>query len=682
MVEDLLSSDMPESVTRLVAERSEGNPLYAEEIVRMLIDRGVLRATESAKWELAQPVEEVEVPRSIHALIAARLDTLPAEEKTLVQDAAVAGRIFWLGAVTSLSDRPAVEVREAIGRLRVKEIVTPREPPVFSGELEFAFRHVLIRDVAYESLPKLQRAHKHVAVARWAEERAGDRARELAEVVAAHYLRANGYRDELGEAPDPELDDAAARWSLEAGERAWDLWQVEEAHRWFQVGLLLGERSGADPDRLAQIAEAVAVTSVGLMPTDDVIAAYRAAMDRYEALDREGDVGRMQVEIGYVLLTVARLEEAPEWVERGIAALERFGESADLAHALEVQGNLARRLGQAIQGEAPLRRAKEMAERVNAPVVRGHAAISLGIVLLHTGRVRDGIALMEEGFAIANDARHLDLRLRAHNALPSTLMDFAPDYDRGRRILLDGIELSRRSGRRDHEAWMWGNIGNYAFDQGRVDEMAQAVEMCREIGEAQANTYALASAAIGGGQAAFLQGDLETATALHAEGAHLLPPRTERQAVPFQYLLLGWIARARGDDEEELRIHREAIDLLGEDVMSGMVDELLSEHVRALVRGGLADEAGPHLETLRRVAADRPNAEGFLWWAEGVAHADPAKLRAAADRFAELGRRIDEGRVLVDLADAGVDREANLARARALFEACGAEVYLRQMAAS
>jgi tetratricopeptide (TPR) repeat protein len=442
---------------------------------------------------------------------------------------------------------------------------------------------------------------------------------------------------------------------------------------------MLGERSGADPDRLARIAEAVAVTSTGLMPTDDVVAAYRVAMDRYAALDRAGDVGRMQVEIGYVLLTVARLDEAPEWVERGIAALEGLGESPDLAHALEVQGNLVRRLGLAAEGEAPLRRSKEIAERVDAPVVQGHAAISLGIVLLHTGRVRDGIALMEEGFAIANEARHLDLRLRAHNALPSTLMDFAPDYERGRRILLDGIELSRRSGRRDHEAWMWGNIGNYAFDQGRLDEMTYAVEKCREIGEAQANDYALASAAIGGGQVAFLRADLEAATSLHAEGTRLLPPQTERQAVPFQYLLLGWIARARGRDEEELRIYREAIDLIGDDVVSGMVDELFSEHVRALVRGGFADEAGPHLETLRRVAVDRPNAEGFLWWAEGVAHADPAKLRAAADRFAELTRPIDEGRVRLDLADAGVDPDVNRAKARELFEACGAEVYLRQM---
>jgi class 3 adenylate cyclase/tetratricopeptide (TPR) repeat protein len=679
MVEDLLSSDLPPAVKRLVAERSEGNPLYAEEIVRMLIDRGVLRATEADGWELAQPLEEVEVPRSIHALIATRLDTLPAEEKTLVQDAAVAGRIFWLGAVAALSERPAADVREAIGRLRVKEIITPREPPVFSGELEFAFRHVLIRDVAYESLPKLLRASKHVAVARWAEERTGDRSKELAEVVGAHYLRAIEYRDELGEPADRGLDEAATRWAWEAGARAWDLWQQEEALRWFGDALRLGERSGADATRLADIAEATAVAADGLRPVDEVIDGYRDSLVRYEALSRDQDAGRMRVAIAYAMVTAARLEEAQAWIEEGIAILEEGGEGADLARALEILGNLLRRRGSPAEAEPPLRRAVEMAARVDAPVVQGHAAVSLGIVLLHLGRAPEGIELIEQGWEIANRAGHLELLLRVHNALPSTLMDYAPDYERGRRILMEGIELSRRSGRRDHEAWLWSNVGNYAFDQGRIDEMEHAAEMCTEIGRAHASPYALGAGTVVLAQAAFLRGDLDAARALIEETTRALHPREERQAVPYQYLPRGWIARARGDGEEELRWYLEAIDLLGDDVHGGMVDELLSETVRSLVRRGRGAEAAPHLESLRRVARGRPNAEASLWWAEGVAEGDPAKLQAAADRFAELTRPVDEGRCLLDLADVGADPVSNRARARELFAECGAEVYARQV---
>ncbi|MFB3739782.1 MAG: AAA family ATPase, partial [Candidatus Velamenicoccus archaeovorus] len=383
MVEDLLSSSLPPAVKRLVAERSEGNPLYAEEIVRMLIDRGALRAIDGG-WELARPLDQIEVPRSIHALIAARLDTLPQEEKAVVQDAAVSGRIFWLGAVSALSDRPE-QVRDALGRLRVKEVVTPREPPVFSGELEFAFRHVLIRDVAYESLPKLLRSRKHVELARWAGSRAGERSAEIAEVVGDHYLQAIGYREELGETADPELDAAASRWAAEAGERALELWQQEAAHLWFSEALRLGERGGAEPGRLASIAEAAAVTADGLAPYEMVVERYREAAGRYEALGREHDAARMQVAIGYSAITAARYADLRTWLVPGIERLERDGDGADLARALEVLGNYHRRVGEYTEGEPLLRRAVEMAARVDAPVVQGHATISLGIVLLYTG---------------------------------------------------------------------------------------------------------------------------------------------------------------------------------------------------------------------------------------------------------------------------------------------------------
>ncbi len=321
-----------------------------------------------------------------------------------------------------------------------------------------------------------------------------------------------------------------------------------------------------------------------------------------------------------------------------------------------------------------------MASQVDAPVVQGHAAVSLGIVLLYLGTVAEGIALMEEGYEIAARARDLGLLLRASSALASTLMDYAPDYERGRRILLDGIELSRRSGRRDHEVWMWSNIGNYAFDQGRIEELERAGEVCVEIGRSHSYPLGLGAGAMLLGQAAFLRGDLVAADRLAREAALALPAREEVQAAPFQSLLSGWIAKTRGDEDEELRRYFEGLDLLAENLRGGMVDELLCETVRALVRRDRAEEAKPHLESLRQVAPGRPNAEGFLWWAEGVAESDPEKLRAAANRFAELTRTIDEGRVLLDLADAGVDPTSNRARARELFDACGAQVYVRQVA--
>ena len=204
MLDDLLSGPIAPELKRSIVERSEGNPLYVEEIVRKLIDDGVLRATEASKWEVARPVADVELPRSIQGLISARLDGLPEDEKAVLQDAAVVGRVFWVGAVAQLAGKGIGDVRDALGRLRVKELVLPHEPSSFSDEYEFSFRHNLIRDGAYDSLPKTLRADKHAGVARWAERQAGDRADEIAELIASHLLEAIGYLDELGEVGDQD----------------------------------------------------------------------------------------------------------------------------------------------------------------------------------------------------------------------------------------------------------------------------------------------------------------------------------------------------------------------------------------------------------------------------------------------------------------------------------------------
>ena len=245
-------------------ERSEGNPLFVEEIVRKLIDDGVLRATGAATWEVAKPTTDVELPRSIQGLIATRLDGLPADEKAVMQDAAVVGRVFWSGAVATLGGRTPEQVRDALGRLRVKELVLHIDPPSLSGELEFTFRHALIRDGAYDSLPKSLRAAKHEQVARWAQMKAGDRADEIAELIATHELQALSYLDELGDTSSQrsELEASAFRWTRTAGARANALGLQAEASRWYRQALRLSEldrrrrgRSGRDrPDAGRSIA--------------------------------------------------------------------------------------------------------------------------------------------------------------------------------------------------------------------------------------------------------------------------------------------------------------------------------------------------------------------------------------------------------------------------------------------
>jgi predicted ATPase len=165
-----------------------GNPLNAEEFIRMLKDRELL-VQRGRTWELAVGAE-IPFPESVQGLIAARLDTLSPERKALLQDAAVLGKVFWAGAVAAMSRSDDAAVRDALHELTRKELVRTARQSSMEGESEYGFWHMLVRDVAYAQIPRAARAGKHVAAAEWIEERAGERAEDLADVLAYHYAEA------------------------------------------------------------------------------------------------------------------------------------------------------------------------------------------------------------------------------------------------------------------------------------------------------------------------------------------------------------------------------------------------------------------------------------------------------------------------------------------------------------
>ena len=198
---------------RAVLERAGGNPLYAEEFARLLADRGLSPAP--------AVLDEAMLPDSVQALIAARLDTLPPHRKSLVQDAAVVGKVFWAGALKQISGCQDAELDLALHEFARKELVRPARTTSMEGETEYSFWHVLVRDVAYSQIPRAERVRRHRAAAAWIEHKAGQRIEDLAEVLAHHYLQAleiamaAGDRGQAGELARP-----ARRFLTLAGERA------------------------------------------------------------------------------------------------------------------------------------------------------------------------------------------------------------------------------------------------------------------------------------------------------------------------------------------------------------------------------------------------------------------------------------------------------------------------------
>ncbi|MFN2470877.1 MAG: adenylate/guanylate cyclase domain-containing protein [Gaiellaceae bacterium] len=245
---------LPAEVQALVLERAGGNPLYAEEFVRMLEDRELL-VRKGRTLQLREGAE-IPFPDSLQALIAARLDTLRQERKALLQDAAVVGKVFWAGALAAIGDRDEQAVSSALHELARAELIRPVRQSTMAGEAEYSFWHVLVRDVAYGQIPRIARAAKHEAAAGWIERQAPERIDDLAEVLAHHYLQARqlflaGKPDEAA-----RLDEPARRFLAIAGDRALSL-DVAKAEAHYAQALALApadhpERAGL----LVQAAEA------------------------------------------------------------------------------------------------------------------------------------------------------------------------------------------------------------------------------------------------------------------------------------------------------------------------------------------------------------------------------------------------------------------------------------------
>jgi class 3 adenylate cyclase len=244
MLDELLVGDLPVQLRALVAERAEGNPFFVEELLRVLIDRGLL-SRRNGSWELTALPSEFAVPDTVHAVLAARIDLLGAAEKAALQAAAVIGRVFWTGAIYEL-----VEATPDLRVLEERDFVRRRPHSSMAGEREYVIKHALTREVADASLPSARRARMHAAFAAWLEQRAKGRD-ELASLLAHHYAGAVRSEDtDLAwaeeEAELERLRGKALRWLEAAAEVALRRCETEDALE------LLGEALSLEPDEETQ----------------------------------------------------------------------------------------------------------------------------------------------------------------------------------------------------------------------------------------------------------------------------------------------------------------------------------------------------------------------------------------------------------------------------------------------
>lgn len=442
-----LAPALPEAVGDQIVARAEGIPLYAVEMVRMLIDRGDL-AESGGVYNPTRPIAGIEVPDTLHSLIAARLDVLPETDRMVVQRASVLGKTFGAPDLSALVE--GVENLEArLRELVRREILTFNTDPRSPERGHYGFVQSLIREVAYQTLANADRGRLHLGAAQYFRS-LGDP--ELVDVIATHYVEA--YRA----APDPKLADEARAALIDAAERARSLGSPEQGRTLIETAVGITD-PGLERGKLVYRAGELAAAAG---QTEAAIAHFQNSLGELE--DDAELVTEVQVSMGVSYFLDGQLDEGRRLLED---ALEQIEDPSSEPRAADIYAQLGRLY--TFQGHWDLaddhcRRALATAERHERVVTIVDALVTRGVLALFLGRPHEAEALLQGGLKLAQKHDLASQQTRAYINLAANQMDTDPREALARARA--GLEIARRYGFRDGEAFLLGNSAESALHLG------------------------------------------------------------------------------------------------------------------------------------------------------------------------------------------------------------------------
>jgi class 3 adenylate cyclase/tetratricopeptide (TPR) repeat protein len=659
-----LVPDLPAAALSAIVARADGIPLYAVETVRMLLADGRLAEGDGGGYRTAAELGDLEVPDSLRSLITSRLDGLDPPDRKVIQDAAVLGQTFSVGALAELTGQPGENLEARLRQLVRRELLTLELDPRSPERGQFGFTQSLVREVAYSTLTRPQRRERHLAAARHLESSGGD---ELAGVLAGHYLAA--YQ---ASAPGAEADAVAAQARIAlraAADRASALGGHKQAADYLTQALAVTNTDGERAQLLERSAEEFELTG----RYDTAEKAIRAAIEGFRGSDDAASLARSRARLGQILVggghegaAVAELQEALSELPTDVEPRVRAELLSKLARALYRTDNWAAAIPVADEALA-------IAERHRLTRILAEALVSKGSALWTGTRITEAVALLRAGLELARRVGDSQIELRAAANLSLGLISEEGPPE-ALRVTRAALETARRVGDFPQVVWQTTNAAFYTFFSGEA--LAQPLAEVDDLlaldlaGSDRANLLRARAALIG-----LLAEDVEPTI---AEYLSFASPEAQKVSV-YRF----GAAIARGDYAAATRFGEQAnnerpeLGLAGPTVWTAVMSRDLENSRRLLGWMDRAPMIG-RLDTAQRVVAHAAVAA-----LEGrIAEAMP-NLRSGMAEMEELGDLYDYGIAALALIRA-VGPEVPEARdyavgAVGIFERMGSEPLAAQV---
>jgi class 3 adenylate cyclase/tetratricopeptide (TPR) repeat protein len=460
LVDDILQNvdNVPEVLRELITSRAEGNPYYVEELIKMLIDDGVI-IKGAEKW-LVEPgrLVEARIPQTLTGVIQARLDGLASEEKETLQRASIIGRVFWDRTVAYLGRETIEQTQKVLSSLVEHELIFERESSAFAGAKEYIFKHAILHEVTYESVLKKLRGSYHGLAAEWLELQRGERRTEMSGLIADHYEKSG----DVGK---------ALEYLNQSGEQALKISAYRDAVGSFERALALA--SGPQSERLLNA-------------------------QRWQA--------RLKNQLGIVYRDLGDYPSAQTHLVDSLELSREINDKTGIAQALRLLGDLDHRRGDYSAVMNLLGESLELYKEAYDDEGTIDALTDMGDVSFSIGDIENGLRALEEALSLA---REIGDKRRTAGALQRLgfLSWNGGDFELTLERLNEALRIYKDMGDRNGISTVHNTMGGAFYTAGKMAEARQhykdSLKIAEEIGDRSAISRALANL----GEVAYDMGD-------------------------------------------------------------------------------------------------------------------------------------------------------------------------------